>query len=87
MIVDPSPVRESAAYNHPIFYYLPQIQKVGKTFDRAMEEVDPAWNGDIYDWNPIFPFYIPKKHLTGNTYFFLPQHPFLYINKLKYEIF
>jgi hypothetical protein len=25
-----------------------------------MEEVDPAWNGDIYDWNPIFPFYIPK---------------------------
>jgi len=52
-----------------------------------MEEVDPAWNDDIYDWNPIFPFYIPKKHLTGNTYFFLPQHPFLYINKLKYEIF
>ena len=35
-------------------------QKIGKTFDRAVEEVDPAWNDDIYDWNPIFPFYIPK---------------------------
>ena len=60
MIIDPSPVRESAAYNHPIFYYLPLIQKVGKTFDGAMEEVDPAWNDNIYDWNPIFPFYISK---------------------------
>ena len=60
MIVDPSPVRESAAYNNPIFYYLPRIQKVGKTFDHAMEEVNPAWNDEIYDWHPIFLFYIPK---------------------------
>ena len=58
MVVDPSPVREHAAYNY--FYYLPRIKKVGKAFDRAMEEVDSIWNDDIYDWHPIFPFYIPK---------------------------
>jgi len=58
MIFDHVPLHEQAAYNY--FYYLPQIQKVGKAFDRAMEEVDPAWNDDINDWNPIFPFYIPK---------------------------
>ena len=28
MVVDPSPVREHAAYNY--FYYLPWTQKVGK---------------------------------------------------------
>ena len=60
MIVDHSPVREYAAYNHPFFHYLPRIQKVGKAFDRAMEEVDPVWNDNIYDWHPIFPFLIPK---------------------------
>jgi hypothetical protein len=59
-IVDPSPVCECAAYNYPYFYYLPRIQKVAKIFDRAMEEVDPVWNNDIYDWHPIFLTFIPK---------------------------
>ena len=35
-------------------------KEVGKTFDRAVEEVDLVWNDDIYDCHPVFPAFIPK---------------------------
>jgi len=68
MIFDHVPLHEQAAYNY--FYYLPQIQKVGKAFDRAMEEVDPAWNDDIF--GIPYSFFSFLKHLTDDTYI-LPQ--------------
>ncbi|CAN6276571.1 unnamed protein product [Urochloa humidicola] len=67
-IIDPSPVRQSAAYNHPSYYYIPRIQKIAYTFDRAMDEVDPTWNDDIFYWRQIYPDLVPKINdwcLTG----------------------
>lgn len=48
-IIDPTPFKQWDEYNHPSFYYLPRIQKIAKTYERAMEEVDPDWNVDVYD--------------------------------------
>ncbi|RCV32700.1 hypothetical protein SETIT_7G024200v2 [Setaria italica] len=45
-----------------------QIQKIAKTYDRAMDEIDPSWNDDIYDWNHIYLCLVPKTFdscLTG----------------------
>nr|TKW21673.1 hypothetical protein SEVIR_4G135600v2 [Setaria viridis] len=54
-IIDPSPVHHNPAYNHPSYYYLPRIQKIARTYNRAMDEIDSSWNDDIYDWNHIYP--------------------------------
>jgi hypothetical protein len=60
-IIDPSPLVTNVAYNnHPSYYYLPRLQKVAKTFDRAMDVVDPSWNDDIFDWQHVFPSLVPK---------------------------
>ncbi|KAF8781286.1 hypothetical protein HU200_000599 [Digitaria exilis] len=59
-IIDPTPFSQWNDYNHPSFYYLPKIQKIAKTYERAMEEVDPMWNDDVYDWRHIFPSFVPK---------------------------
>jgi hypothetical protein len=34
----------------PTSYYLGHIQKIGKVLDLVMEEVNPKWNDDVYDW-------------------------------------
>jgi hypothetical protein len=60
-IIDPSPLVTNVAYNnHPSYYYLPRLQKVAKTFDRAMDVVDPSWNDDIFYWQHVFPCLVPK---------------------------
>ncbi|CAN6338798.1 unnamed protein product [Urochloa humidicola] len=67
-IIDPSPVTQSVAYNDPSNYYIPRLQKLAYTFDRAMDEVDPSWNDDIFDWKRVFPNLVPKIYdwcLTG----------------------
>uniref|UniRef100_K3YCB5 Ubiquitin-like protease family profile domain-containing protein n=1 Tax=Setaria italica TaxID=4555 RepID=K3YCB5_SETIT len=53
-------IHHNPAYNHPSYYYLPRIQKIAKTYDRAMDEIDPSWNDDIYDWNHIYLCLVPK---------------------------
>ncbi|RCV06218.1 hypothetical protein SETIT_1G145800v2 [Setaria italica] len=59
-IIDHSPVHHNPAYNHPSYYYLPRIQKMSRTYDCAMDEIDPSWNDDIYDWNHIYLCLVPK---------------------------
>ncbi|RCV43788.1 hypothetical protein SETIT_9G321700v2 [Setaria italica] len=42
--------------------------KITRTYDRAMDEIDPSWNDNIYDWNHIYPCLLPKtfdRCLTG----------------------
>ncbi|RCV18671.1 hypothetical protein SETIT_3G321000v2 [Setaria italica] len=68
-IIYPSPIHHNLAYNHPSYYYLPRIQKIARTYDRAMDEIDPSWNGDIYDWNHIFPCLVPKTFDRCLTWF------------------
>jgi hypothetical protein len=36
--------------DNPTSYYLGHIQKIRKVLDLVMEEVNPNWNDDIYDW-------------------------------------
>ena len=31
-------------------FYLNRLQKISKVYDIAMEEVNPEWNDDMYDW-------------------------------------
>lgn len=44
----------------PSKYYLDGIQKIGITLGRAMEETDPTWNDDVYDWRRKIPIGVPK---------------------------
>ncbi|RCV10408.1 hypothetical protein SETIT_2G110000v2 [Setaria italica] len=36
------------------------FSKIARTYDHAMDEIDPSWNDDIYDWKHIYPCLVPK---------------------------
>ncbi|KAF8721706.1 hypothetical protein HU200_022879 [Digitaria exilis] len=59
-IIDIMPIPYWGPKDDPSRYYLDGIQKIGVALGRAMEETDPTWNDDVYDWRRNIPNGVPK---------------------------
>lgn len=59
-IIDTMPIPYWGPKDDPSRYYLDGIQKIGVALGRAMEETDPTWNDDVYDWRRNIPNGVPK---------------------------